>query len=82
MRDRPLEDWEFPEPDENEDEDVSETRACPSCGAEIYEDVEQCPACGEYVAVSDAAISGWPWWFVALGLIGIVAVILTLSWGF
>ncbi len=79
MADRPLEDWEFPEPDEFEDEDDFETLACPSCGADIFEDAEQCPACGDYVVFSDAALSGWPWWFVALGLIGIVAVILALS---
>ena len=78
---RPLEEWEFPEPDESEDEDVSETRACPSCGTVIYEDAEQCLACGEYVVFSDAAISRWPWWFVALGLVGIVTVIVTMTWG-
>ena len=78
MDDHPLEDWEFPETDENED--VSETRACPSCGAAIYEDAEQCPTCGEYVAFSRAAILGWPWWLVALGLAGILAAILTMSW--
>lgn len=77
MIDRPLEDWEYPEPDEDEDDD--ETRACPSCGEEMYEDAEQCPACGEYVVFSNAALSGWPWWFVLLGLVGIVAVILALS---
>ena len=81
--DRPLNEWELPEPDENEDEDenVSETRACPSCGATIYEDAEQCPACEEYVVFSDAALSGWPLWLVALGLVGIVAVILAMIWG-
>ena len=79
--DRPLEEWEFPEPDEGEDEDISATQACRSCGAAIYEDAEQCPVCGEYVEFSTGALSGWPWWFVTLGLVGITAVILTLSWG-
>ena len=82
MIDDSLDEWEFSEPDEQEDEDVSETRACPSCGAAIYEDAEQCAACGDYVVFSEPALSGWPWWFVLLGLAGIVAVILTLSWGF
>jgi ribosomal protein S27AE len=77
--DQPLEDWEFPEPDE--DEGLSETRTCPSCGAAVYEDAEQCPACGEYVVLSHAAILGWPWWLVALGLVGILATILALALG-
>ena len=79
MINRPLEDWEYPEPDEFEDEDDCETRACPSCGMDVYEDVEQCPTCGDYVVFSDAALSGWPWWFVALGMLGIVSLILTLT---
>ena len=79
MHERPLEEWEFPESDEEEDEDASETQVCPSCGAAIYEDAEQCPACGDYVVFSDSAISGWPWWFVALGLVGVVAVVLAVS---
>ncbi|MCA9100245.1 MAG: zinc-ribbon domain-containing protein, partial [Planctomycetales bacterium] len=29
------------------DDDVVETVACPSCGAEIYEDAERCPHCGD-----------------------------------
>lgn len=80
MDHRPLEDWEYPEPDENheEDDDVVDTRACPSCGVDVYEDAEQCPACGDYVEFSNSALSGWPWWFVALGLVGIVAVILAM----
>jgi hypothetical protein len=79
MNNRPLEDWEYPEPDEFEDEEVSETRACPACGMDVYEDLEQCPACGDYIVFSDSALSGWPWWFVALGMLGIVSLILTLA---
>jgi hypothetical protein len=79
MINRPLEDWEYPEPDEFEDEDDFETQECPSCGADIYEDAEQCPSCGDYVVFSNSTLSGWPWWFVALGLVGILAVILALS---
>ena len=81
---RPLEEWEYPEPDSEED-DASETRPCPSCRELIYEDAERCPACGDYVEVSPAAAAGYlrygPWWFVGLGLLGIVAVMLTLILG-
>ncbi len=68
MVDRPLEDWEYPEPDENEDEDDFETQACPSCGADVYEDAEQCPACGDYVIfltrhclAGRGGLSRWGW---------------------
>jgi len=79
LEDRPLEDWEYPEPDEADDGDFSETRPCPSCGASIYEDTERCPICGDYIVASSAALAGWPWWFIVLGLIGLVAVILVLG---
>ena len=75
---RPFEDWEIPDPDEDDDEGVLETLPCPSCDAPIYEDAEQCPACGEYVTFSTAPLADWPGWLVALGLVGVLAVILTL----
>lgn len=53
---------------------------CPHCGAEVYEEAEQCPRCGEYITrVSTSAWDGKPAWWVVLGLLGIVAVILTLT---
>lgn len=30
-------------------DDEGETRPCPYCKAEIYEDVPQCPACEQYL---------------------------------
>jgi len=76
-----LEEWKDTDLDDHEDEDCSETLPCPSCGVDIYEDAEQCPACGEYVAFASSALSGWPWWFTGLGLIGILALILALTRG-
>jgi hypothetical protein len=78
MDHRPLEEWEYPEPDEAEDEDYAETLPCPACGTDVYEDSECCPTCGEYLDFSSAGLAGWPWWFVALGLVGIFAVVLAL----
>tara|TARA_B100000945_G_C20092081_1_gene461736 strand:- start:219 stop:461 length:243 start_codon:yes stop_codon:yes gene_type:complete len=77
MEYRPLEEWEYPEPDDTEAEDYSETLNCPVCGTDVYEDAECCPACGEYIQFTTHRLSGWPWWFVAFGLIGVFAVILT-----
>jgi hypothetical protein len=71
---RPVEDWEYPEPDDEAD-DESATVECPACGAEMYEDSPQCAACGEYITPSISVLSGRPMWFVLLALLGIVAVI-------
>ncbi|QDT01461.1 zinc ribbon domain-containing protein [Adhaeretor mobilis] len=77
---RPLEDWEYPDPDDEEDDELAvDTRPCPTCGAEVYEDAQRCALCGEYVTFRNPALEGWPWWFVALGLVGIIGVMLALS---
>jgi hypothetical protein len=68
-------------PLESDMEDVadgsSDTATCPSCGDEIYEDVEQCPHCGHYVSSSGLAgrISLW----MVIGTI-ICLLIIALDW--
>lgn len=79
MAHRPLEDWEYPEPDDDEEMEVSETLPCPSCGEPVYEDTEECPYCGEYVSWgSSSPLAGRPWWYVVLAIFGIVATIFLL----
>lgn len=84
---RPLEDWEYPDPDEEDDldddlnGDATATRPCPTCATEVYEDSPRCAVCGEYVTFPNPALEGWPWWAAALGLVGIVAVMLALMGG-
>jgi hypothetical protein len=74
MRRRPIEDHEYPDPDENDDED--DLIPCPSCGRPIFDDAEQCPHCGDYVvAGSTSPLAGKPAWYVLLALMGILAVI-------
>jgi hypothetical protein len=35
---------------EPDDDEIDETFAeCPKCGAEVYDDIEQCPHCGEWI---------------------------------
>lgn len=77
-----LRDDEFPEEDEPDD-DLSETVPCPQCGAEVYEDAVRCPACGAYITYPSSVWSGRPGWWILLGLLGILAVILVLlrHWG-
>jgi hypothetical protein len=75
-----LDDREFPDEDD-EDNDESETRQCPRCGADVYEDAEQCPLCGTWLTPDTSAWSGRAWWWVALGVLGTVAVVWMLSAG-
>lgn len=70
---------EFPDEDELDD-DLSETVPCNQCGAAIYEDAVRCPACGAYLMPDTHAWSGRSKWWIALGLLGILAVILALLW--
>ena len=64
------------------DDESSDLVPCPECGAEIYDDAEMCPHCGNFV-VHDARLwSGRPTWWIVLGFLGVVAVILALALGF
>jgi hypothetical protein len=61
------------------DDDTAEVMPCPECGAEIYEDAEQCPVCGCYVTFGTSPWSGRSPIWIVLGIAGIVAVIFVLS---
>ena len=62
------------------DDDEAETVPCPSCGEEVYEEAEQCPTCGQYVTPGSgpSTLQKMPAWWVALGILGVVCVILML----
>jgi predicted RNA-binding Zn-ribbon protein involved in translation (DUF1610 family) len=80
MSHRPLEDWEDPDP-ENEDEEGDDEYVCPSCGADVYEDCERCPSCGDYITPRSKSPSaaGSRWFVVAvltmLGLMVLAAIL-------
>ena len=58
------------------DDDDAETLPCPECGQPIYEEADQCPHCGQYVTFSSSgAFDNKPWWWIALGLLGVLAVL-------
>jgi hypothetical protein len=44
----------------------------------VYEDAEQCPECGEWITVSTHPFAGRAIWFIAIGVVGIAAVIAAL----
>jgi len=74
------EDWVY------DDDDDAETVPCPECGAEVYEEAESCPACGNYIVHSHTSASHnvWsdrPWWWTILGILGILLLIWALAAG-
>ena len=74
-----LRDDEYPD-EASLDEESSETVPCPECGSDVYEDAPQCPVCGTYITSASGNVwSGRPGWWVFLGLLGILALILALA---
>lgn len=73
-------DDEYPDESDYPDDDESLTQPCPACGADVYEDAEQCPVCGEYITWRTGDIwAGRSIGWIVLGLLGILATILVLS---
>ena len=66
-------------PEGQDDPDELDLVTCPACGEEIYEEAEQCPECGHYmVRGSNSPLRTAPNWYVAIALLGIVAVIIAM----
>jgi uncharacterized paraquat-inducible protein A len=75
-----LEDREFPDEHEDDnqwsDEDVY--FACPECGADVYEEAPQCPACGCYVSHAPRTALPIRWKIVAVVIL--IAFAIGLLW--
>ncbi len=65
--------------DDDHDDAESVTVPCSHCGADIYEDADQCPMCGEFQIRGSRQWEGRPLWWIVLGITGIIAVVMTLS---
>lgn len=76
--DEDLGDDEFPDEDDLDDE-ATVTVRCGECGAAVYEEAWRCPFCGNYVVHESSLWSGRPGWWILLGLLGILAVIVVLA---
>jgi len=63
-------------------DEQTDTMTCPACGAEIYEDAPQCPVCGDYIVPDTSIWTGKPMWWIALGIVGIIALAAALVLGF
>jgi predicted nucleic acid-binding Zn ribbon protein len=57
------------------DDDV--TQPCPHCGTAIYDDAEQCHACGQYLSQEDATRKPLPAWII-VGLV--ICLVIAISW--
>jgi predicted nucleic acid-binding Zn ribbon protein len=81
LRDEIDDDWdeEFDASD-YEDDDEEPTVPCPYCRAEIHEDAQRCPQCGEYISDEDVRPAARkPWWII----VGVLAVMyLVYRWTF
>jgi ribosomal protein S27AE len=76
-----IDDREYPDDDEDNGDDETLTRECSRCGADVYEDADQCPRCGAWLTADTSPWKGRAWWWVALGLVGIFVLIIVLALG-
>ncbi len=58
------------------DDDSDVTIDCPYCGAEMYDDAEQCPHCGQYISAEDAPREGKPAWIIVVILLCVAMMLL------
>lgn len=61
--------------DYGDDEDA-ETVPCPHCGADVYENAEQCPRCGKYLSAEDAPPSRPRGWVAVMMVLALVAAVM------
>lgn len=47
----------------DDDDDASECLVCPTCRAEVHEDTQQCPHCGDWITpvYPEKRIKSWVW---------------------
>jgi hypothetical protein len=61
-------DWEPEDWGADRDDDVEEL-TCPSCGASVYEEAQQCPHCGDWITPLSAAARTPTWMRVVAGVV-------------
>ena len=58
------------------DDETEPTYPCPGCRAQVYEEADACPYCGEYLAWDDAhPHRGRPWWVWAGAIVALMSAI-------
>ena len=79
-----LDDRDYPDDEDIDNDDYDDetpTRECQRCGADVYEDAEQCPLCGAWLTTDTSPWTGRGWWWVALGILGIIMLLIVLVLG-
>jgi predicted nucleic acid-binding Zn ribbon protein len=65
LRDEIDDDWDEDLDADYGDDDEEPTVPCPYCRAEIHEDAQRCPQCGEYISEEDIRPAARkPWWII------------------
>jgi len=68
-----------PDPSDMDDEDDADgdaevdTHPCPHCGADVYEESQQCPVCGQYI--DEFPRSNYPRWVPVAAVLVILAML-------
>jgi ribosomal protein S27AE len=66
---------------ELDDDEIDETLAeCPKCGASVYDDIEKCPHCGEWIGTPEFAGGSGKRVFVVI--VALILLSLPLWWLF
>jgi ribosomal protein S27AE len=66
---------------EPDDDEIDETLAeCPKCGASVYDDIEKCPHCGDWIGTPEFAAGRGKRVFVVI--VALILLSLTLWWLF
>ena len=61
------------------DSEETDTRRCPKCGREVYEDADRCPQCGQWITVEEGkAKRGLAGVVLAIIILGLVAVLVVI----
>jgi ribosomal protein L37E len=63
-------------PDDDFDDET--TIPCPHCGEDVFDNAEQCPACGMWFTADRRPLTGRSSWFVVLGVV--VALLAIATW--
>lgn len=72
-----LDEREYPDEPEYDEDDLDTVR-CDQCGADVWEEAQQCPHCGHYLVADTSPLRGRPWWWILVGLVGVIATIIAL----
>jgi hypothetical protein len=87
----PYDDWEGDTDDDDFDNDFDDdlhthsddeeepTVPCPYCRAEIHEDAERCPSCGQYISEEDRPPRRQPRWVLVTAVLCLLLIYLWIA---